>query len=420
MAKVKKKQPKTGNKTMIRPYNIVNSGENEAEIDMYGDVYMDTPRDWWTDEPIEGNFISAEAFLKDLDDLKDKDKITVHINSGGGDLYAGLAIYNRLKTLNAEITTINDGMAASAASLIFQAGDIRKMNAASNFMAHGVSGFLWGSYTVEDLEAMEDQFRAHNKAVVNVYAERMSISAEEAADFIDGETWLTGAEAVEKGLADEVIGDDLEDEDLKNCAKIQAAIKPFCSQILAGLKEAYPENIHSAKSDFAQGNADPEAVPKQFAPSPHTGKCTSGAVMPPKRINSNDKKKEDEPVIENVKELKEKYPDLVNEIEDAARQQERQRIQEIEDIESSVADKEMVRKAKFETPSSAKDLAFSVMQAQAAVGATTLENLKADAAASGAQAVAAEPIEAAMTDEEKKQAEIKAMLEQSDRMRGVK
>lgn len=409
MAKVKKKQPKMGNKSMIRPYNIVNSGDNSAEINMYGDVYMETPRDWWTNEPIDGQFISAEDFLNDLDDLKDKDSITVHINSGGGDLYAGLAIYNRLKSLKATITTINDGIAASAASLIFQAGDIRQMNAASNFMAHGASGFLFGSYTVEDLEAMTEQFKAHNKAVVNVYAERMGISYDEANEFIDGETWLTGAEAVEKGLADEVIGEEEEEDGTQNGVLTQILNK--IEEVRAAAREACePEPMVI------------ENVPKRPFPPQKDYKSYDYAtpIIPLNQTEETKPKKEDEPVIENVKDLKEKYPDLVKEIEDAARQQERQRIQEIEDIESSVADKEMVRKAKFETPSSAKDLAFSVMQAQAAVGATTLENLKADAAASGAQAVAAEPIEAAMTDEEKKQAEIKAMLEQSDRMRGVK
>ena len=394
MAKTTQKQPKKNNKTMVRPYNIVNSGDNSAEINMYGDVYMETPRDWRTNEPVEGQFISAEDFLNDLDGLKDKDSITVHINSGGGDLYAGLAIYNRLKTLSAEITTVNDGMAASAASLIFQAGDIRQMNAASTFMAHGVSGFLWGSYTVEDLESLVTEFKAHNQAVINVYAERMGVTAEEAADFINGETWLTGSEAVDKGLADEVIGDESE-EDAQN---------GVLTRILNKLEE----------------------VSAGWGPEPAVINCVPDTPIPPLRDYKPVDviarlKKEDEPVIENVKELRDTYPELVREIEDAAKQQERQRIKEIEDIENSVADKKMVKEAKFEAPTSAKDLAFSVMQAQAAVGASMIANLDADTAASGAQAVAAEPSgDEAATDEEKKMMEAKALLEKSDRMRGAK
>ena len=93
------------NGAAIMPYNIAETGENDVEINMYGEIVEAVPTDFWTGEPIEGNFIAVDRFLRDLDDLKDKKNITVHINSVGGDLYGGIAIYNRLKALPAGRTS---------------------------------------------------------------------------------------------------------------------------------------------------------------------------------------------------------------------------------------------------------------------------------------------------------------------------
>ena len=85
--------PKTKSQAILKPYNIVvDEGDNAARIDMYGEVVATRPVDWWTGEPIPGNFIAQDEFLKDLSALAGKDEITVHINSVGGDMYAGIAI----------------------------------------------------------------------------------------------------------------------------------------------------------------------------------------------------------------------------------------------------------------------------------------------------------------------------------------
>ena len=141
----------------IKPYNIASVGENDVEISLYGEVVSTRPVDWWTGNPIPGNFIALDEFLKDLDELGTKDNITVHINSVGGDLYAGIAIYNRLKGLGANIITINDGLAASAGSIIFMSGNERRVNSGSNLMIHGAAGFMCGYYQMQDLQTSAKQ-----------------------------------------------------------------------------------------------------------------------------------------------------------------------------------------------------------------------------------------------------------------------
>ena len=103
MAKVK------GN-TEIKPYNFVELDNNSVEITMYGNVVQDRPIDFWTGEPVPGLFIVLNEFLQELEKIKDKEQITVRINSGGGELYAAISIYNRLKELK-DVITIVDGLA---------------------------------------------------------------------------------------------------------------------------------------------------------------------------------------------------------------------------------------------------------------------------------------------------------------------
>lgn len=374
------KQPQNAAKNRrnipVKPYNMAILDDDSAEINMYGDVVSIVPRDWLTDERLPG-YIGVDEFLEDLEAVKDKANLTIHINSNGGDLYAGLAIYNRLKTFKGKLTTINDGLAASAASLIFQAGDVRQMNAGSSLMAHGVSGFLYGYYNIDDLKTMVTEFKAHNKAIVNVYAEAMGVSYDEAKGFVEGETWLVGQEAVDKGLADEVLetsdGGGVEDS--------------LLNKLIAKAREAYKAQYPSAAAAAAvmANTAIPAAVP------PIANKPTEESI----ETGGND-----EMDIKNVNDLRNAFPDFVAQIENAARdnaqtdgaQAERARIRAIEEIENSIADKALVNDAKYgENPMTAEQLALKAMQAQAKIGTNMLNNMDSDAAASGAEDVAAAP-----------------------------
>ena len=70
---------------LLKPYNIVlDDGNNSATINLYGEVVQARPVDFWTGNPIPGNFICVDEFLKDLEELAEKDSVTVHINSVGG------------------------------------------------------------------------------------------------------------------------------------------------------------------------------------------------------------------------------------------------------------------------------------------------------------------------------------------------
>lgn len=350
----------TKNKQPIKAYNITVTGDDDAEINMHGEVVSNIPVDWWTGEREPGNFIALEEFLQDLETIKNKKNITVHINSPGGELYAGVAIYNRLKELSGTVITINDGLCASAASIIFQAGNIRRMNAGSNLMAHGVSGFLYGYYNVQDLKDIIKEFNAHNEAAMNIYMERSGKTKEEAKSLLSGDTWLTGQAAVDAGLADEVAGND-----------------PIQMSMTADQKFLIVNSM---------------TIPtNKLCSIPQGAKIINAAL--PQQVDANKKNGGNNMTLE---ELKNSYPDLIAEIENAARmtgaQQERARIQGIEEIENAIGDKESVKDAKYgQTMLTAEQLAFKAMQQQAQLGVNMLAQMQTDANDSGVQAVAAAP-----------------------------
>ena len=361
---------------ILKPYNIVvNEADNSAEINMYGEVVEQHPVDWWTGEPVAGNFIAVDDFLRDLEDLKTRNSITVHINSVGGDLYAGIAIYNRLKSLPANVVTINDGLAASAGSIIFQAGNTRKVHPGSNIMVHQAMGLLIGYYQTNDLKQVIKQLDAGNKAAVAIYADASGREPEAMKSMVDKETWLTGQEAVDAGLADEVIDSGV----------------PISMSLTA-------DRCHMMVNGVSLSTRGMSNIPVGIHVLPAKNIVSPAAPAPVDDRTKTERSTDME--IKNLDELRAAYPDLMAQAETAAREEgrtagvaeERARIQGIESIQGAIADQAMITGAKYgEKPLTAEQLAFQAMQAQAAIGAKVLKNMTEDGTESGAEDVPAAP-----------------------------
>lgn len=374
----------------LKPYNIViNEDDNSATIDMYGEVVAKHPVDWWTGEKLSGNYIALDDFLKDLDELKGKERVTVHINSVGGDFFAGLSIYNRLRTLDAEIITINDSLAASAGSVIFMAGDKgkRKVHAASTLMVHGVMGFLYGYYNVADLKENINALKAHDKTLVAAYMEATGLSEETIRSAIAKDTYMTGQEAVDAGWADEVISTEGE-------GFVNMALTPNKSHLMVNghavaaclfgkLPEGIPQMTAEEYAALAMPVQAEESIDQSMQPAPQ-------AVI--NQIQNGGTNME----FQTPEELRSACPDLVAQIESAARAEgaaaERTRIQGIEDVENGISDAELVRNAKFgENPMNSDQLIVAAFKANAVKGTQTLAALQTDTAKSGVADVTATP-----------------------------
>ncbi|WP_061313890.1 head maturation protease, ClpP-related [Clostridium botulinum] len=128
--------------------------------------------------------------------------ITVRINSGGGDVFAGCEIYNMLKNHNGDVSIEIHGLCASIASVIAMAGKC-KMSPLAEIMIHNVSTKAQGDY--RDMEHTAEVLKKANKTISNAYTLKTGMEEKEVKKLMDNETWLTADEALEKGLIDEIM-----------------------------------------------------------------------------------------------------------------------------------------------------------------------------------------------------------------------
>lgn len=153
--------------------------------------------------------------------------VTIKINSGGGDVFAGCEIYNELKNYSGEVTIEIHGLCASIASVISMAGKC-KMSPLAEMMIHNVSTATSGDY--REMEHTAEVLKKANKTIANAYILKTGMTEEEAYNLMDKETWLTSDEALKLGLIDEIMySDEKVDKNLLNSLKNNAIT--FCNSI---------------------------------------------------------------------------------------------------------------------------------------------------------------------------------------------
>lgn len=362
-------------------YTMATVDGDEAEIIMYGEIVQEQPRNWWTDEPIEGNYIILDEFLEDLKLVSDVKRITIRLNSVGGDAYAAIPIHNRLRELNADVTVIVDGVAMSGGSLIMCAADTVRVNASSLIMIHKCWCRIWGGFNADELRKLAASNDAVDKAQAAIYKRKTGMSEEEILAMMAEETYMTGSEAVEKGFADELMEGDAPDiaasADLSTLYVNGRALR--MTNPLTNLPEFIPTVKPDAKPSVKTNNKKPAT----------TGGQEGGKIM-----------------AKNLEELRAENPELAEQLlaearaavsEDAeainaAVEAERKRIQEIDEI-SALYDEETVREAKYgENPCTAQEMAFAAAKKAAKQGQEFVNELKDDFKASGAGDVNASPV----------------------------
>ena len=181
--------------------NFQDMDDGSAEIRIYGEI---TPVAWFDDD------VSAAEIYEQLKDTT-ADTIHVRINSPGGSVFDGVAIYNLLKESSAEIIVHIDGAAASIAGVIAMAGDEIIIGRGATFMAH--DPWTWTAGDAGELRQQADILDTLKKGLVDVFVHRTGIPREEIENILSEETWLTGADAVEMGFADRVADDEKTPED---------------------------------------------------------------------------------------------------------------------------------------------------------------------------------------------------------------
>lgn len=388
-------------------YTMASADGTSAEITMYGDIYEDQPTDWWTGEPIAGQYILLSEFLEDLDQIANCKHITIRMNSYGGDAGVSNTIHNRLRELarnGAELVCIVDGVAMSGGSLIMCACDTVRVNPSSLIMIHKCWSYIWGGYNADELRHLAEQNDAWDKMQISIYKRKTGLSDAVLSHMMSDTTYMTGKEAVEKGFADEV----LEDAEPLNIA----ASADGRSLFVRG------RTMHMAPGVFAPDTiptANPEASPSVEA-NTNQPEVTGGDE------GGNSMTKE---------EFRAQYPDLYKEVQEeaqaagsaeainAAIQAEQARLQGIDAI-AGLFDDALVQEAKYgEKACDAAGLALRAAQKAAKQGKQFLTQMDDDASDANTGEVGAAPGadepkgDDALTPEarmERARADIKALL----------
>lgn len=179
--------------------------------------------------------VSAADFAKDLARITAK-TIHVRLNTPGGDVFDGLAIFNSLKSHGARITVAVDGIAASIGSIIAMAGDTITMGESAFLMVHNPWALAIGNaMDMREMAAILDKIGG---SLAGIYANRAKVTTEQAQAWMDAETWFTAEEAKAAGLADAVQQNESAEAhakarfDLSGYARVPSALAPASTPTL--------------------------------------------------------------------------------------------------------------------------------------------------------------------------------------------
>lgn len=209
-------------------YRVVAAGSS-ATVYIYGPI-GDT---WWSDSGV-----SANQFRKDLAALGKVTSIDLRINSEGGDVFDGQAIYSLLVQHPATVTVHIDGLAASAASFIAMAGNVIEIAESAFVMIHNAAAVCIGG--AGDMRKMADLLETTNGAIQSIYAARTKNDVADLKTWMDAETWWTGQEAFDHGFADKVVPNLAVAASVRDPSKyrhLPAALRPNRARAMATLSQ---------------------------------------------------------------------------------------------------------------------------------------------------------------------------------------
>ncbi|HCZ47957.1 MAG TPA: peptidase [Gammaproteobacteria bacterium] len=227
--------------------------------------------DYWTGEGVTAKRIAAA--LRSIG----ANPVTVYVNSPGGDMFEGLAIYNLLREHKGEVTIKVLGLAASAASIIAMAGDTTQIARAGFLMIHNAWVVAVGNRN--DLRDYADTLEPFDRAMADIYAARTGQELKAMQKLMDAETWIGGSDAVEGGFADELLpADQVERGEAKASAaavrKIEAALRASglprsdAQRLLNEFKSSLSDSAGTGLSDSAAAatsEADITAALRNFS-----------------------------------------------------------------------------------------------------------------------------------------------------------
>lgn len=411
----------------------VQMANTEVELELYGEIVPEQPRSWWTDEPIEGNWIIQGDVLNELATAVQAGakSIKLRINSLGGDAGVAITIHNRLREYSSEkgikVRCIIDGIAASGGSLITCACDEVEVFGSSLFMVHKCWGYMFGGYNADELRSEARRRDAWDQAQINIYHDKCGLSDTVISHMMSDTTYLTGQEIVEKGFADKLTEG--------RTAKIAASADRhslFVNGVRIHLAPGMlvPAGIPINEEEIAECDRQPQAADGEPSGDGDQNQVSTGET--PEDIENQNmpagtgEEGGNQTMATNLNELRTENPELAAQVEadvragltadtNAAVEAERNRLREIDAISALYGD-EAVQAAKYgDHPMTAQELAYTQAQAAAQQGTAFAAAMQEDAAqANDVPAAAAKADDGEVDVEAAAKADYKAYIERKE------
>ncbi len=210
-------------------------------------------QDYWT-----GEGVTAKRIAGALRAIGDK-PVTVLVNSPGGDMFEGLAIYSLLREHPQEVTVKVLGLAASAASIIAMAGDELQIARAGFLMIH--NAWIYAAGNRHEFREYADYLEPFDRSMADIYAARTGMEFEEIQTIMDAESWIGGSDAIEQGFADSLLASD--EIETGEASQARAAVKLDIALAKAGIPRTERRKLlaeYKAVTPCADGNDTPCAI----------------------------------------------------------------------------------------------------------------------------------------------------------------
>lgn len=306
--------------------------------------------------------------------------IEVHINSGGGNVFAGAEIYSALISYTGNVKIKIVGLAGSAASMAATAGYC-EISPAGMIMIHNCSGSAEGDY--RDMYSAGNQLQQINRTIANTYIAKTGMSQEELLGLMDDETWMTPQEALEYGFVDAIMENANGLDNSTIVESRQMVISNSCFEIPENVIKSFQGLMAAGRLDDIGGMRmkDKEKGMKTGGITGETGVVQNSNPMPKEEKTLED-------FLSDHPEEKNSLEAIVNEAVQKAIGAERDRLKELDSIAACVP-KEMLNRAKYEDCTDAKTLSFEVMKEGKIKAADYMKNAVEDSVASGISKIGA-------------------------------
>ena len=344
-------------------------------IDIKGDIISNDMA--WIYDWLELEYTSPGKINQALEDAQGED-VEFFINSPGGDVWAGYEIFNSIRLYQGRTLSHIVGLAASCGSFIPLASDKVVAEQMAMMMIHGASTSTRGNQ--QNHEHTRDFLDKVDRTIVQAYTTKSGKSEQELLDLMAKETWFTSSEMLEMGLIDEIVGNN------------DSKIKVYNST----QDEAKKEIINKLLSLGSVEN-----VKQALLENKGLGQIVTNTINP----EIKDKQKENE-TMNSVEDLKAQYPDLCNELEQKAVENERKRIQTINALARPGVEAQI--QEGIENGLNAGEVAINILNAQTAINKVQGEAIQEDALESGVNNVNSAPVPQ-NTDEQEKQSALANM-----------